>query len=170
MRGRHIHAFTGLTVAVIIVGCSSAPRQPPPSAPHEVVGPARILVRFAGAGGSISRASMEQGLRKDFDAADLDQNGVLQPDEARGVNAARSAEDPSTSRMKDWNANGVIEFNEFALAPRSLFDQLDRDRDGVLTPDELEGPAAGFGGDGEGPSRGGRSGGRHGGSGRPGGG
>lgn len=170
MRKGLFRAFTGLAMTVAVVGCSSPPRRPPPSASHELSGAARMLVRYAGADGSITRADMDQGLHKDFDLADLDHDGVLQPDEARGANAARALEDASASRVIDWNANGVIEFNEFALAPRSVFDQLDRNGDDVLTPDELEGPAAGSGDGGEPPSRGGHSGGHHGGGGHRGGG
>jgi hypothetical protein len=38
----------------------------------------------------------------------------------------------------DWNQDGCIDYTEFSAAPYSLFDQLDLDHDGKLTPKELE--------------------------------
>ena len=46
--------------------------------------------------------------------------------------------DQSTATpIVDWNQDGCIDYTEFSAAPYSLFDQLDRDRDGKLTPKEL---------------------------------
>lgn len=88
--------------------------------------------------GTVTRAEMEAGLRHDFAAADANHDGRLDPDEARAVNQQRLSEDQSTaSPLVDWNQDGFIQFDEFATTDRSLFDQLDRNGDGKLSPDEL---------------------------------
>jgi hypothetical protein len=170
MDNRLMRAGAALVVALTVAGCASEPQRPPPYRAAKLGGPVLLLARFAGQDGNVTRAAMELGLRKAFDAADIDHDGVLQPDEARPLNDERSAEDPSAPRIIDWNGNGVIEFKEYAATPHALFDQLDRDGDDVLTPDELQGSGAGPGdGQGQGPVQGGRGhggghrGGRHGG-------
>ena len=101
-------------------------------------GPLDILRRYAGPDGRLTRQQLEQGLRRDFDAADTNHDGVLEPDEARAVNQQRWQEDQSAiSPLQDWNGDGVIDFNEYASTARALFNDLDRDGNGVLTPDEL---------------------------------
>jgi hypothetical protein len=40
--------------------------------------------------------------------------------------------------VMDWNQDGCIDYTEFSAAPYSLFDQLDLDHDGKLTPKELQ--------------------------------
>ncbi len=89
--------------------------------------------------GTITRAEMEEGLRKEFDAADTNHDGKLDPDEVAAVNAQRWNEDKSTaSTIVDWNQDGFVDFNEFAATARSLFADIDRNGDGQLTPDELK--------------------------------
>jgi len=88
--------------------------------------------------GSLTRAQMEAGLRADFARADTKHLGRLDADEVRAVNQQRIATDQSTaSPLVDWNHDGYVDFDEFAAEARSLFDQLDRNGDGKLTPDEL---------------------------------
>lgn len=101
-------------------------------------GPLDILRKFAGPDGRLTRTELEAGLRQEFEAADTNHNGVLDPDEARAVNRQRWSEDQSAiSPLQDWNADGVIDFNEFAATARALFNELDQDHNGVLTPQEL---------------------------------
>jgi hypothetical protein len=38
----------------------------------------------------------------------------------------------------DFKGDGCIDFKEFAAAPRSLFDQMDIDSDGKVTPKEMQ--------------------------------
>lgn len=101
-------------------------------------GPIDILRKYAGPDGRLTRAQMEAGLRRDFAAADTNHNGVLDPDEMRAVNQQRWKEDQSAvSPLIDWNGDGVIDFNEFAGTARALFNELDRDGNGVLSREEL---------------------------------
>jgi len=146
MDNRVMRACAAFAVALAITGCASQPHRPP-HREAKLSGPALLLAGFADADGNVTRAAMDQGLRKTFDAADLDHDGVLQPDEVRPLNDARAAVDASAPRIIDWNGDGVIDFKEYAAAPHALFDQLDRDGDGVLTPDELQSNGAGPGDD-----------------------
>ena len=98
----------------------------------------QILLRYAGKDGRVTRAQLEAGLRRDFDAADLNHDGVLEQDEVRAVNDQRWKEDQSAvSPLQDWNGDGVVDFDEFAGTARALFVDYDADHNGVLTPDEL---------------------------------
>lgn len=151
MNDKLFRVGAALVVALAVAGCASEPHHPPPRHAASLHGPARLLARFANQDGEVTRAAMDAGLRQAFDAADLDHDGVLQPDEARPLNDARAVDDPAAPRIVDWNGNGVIEFQEYAATPHALFEQLDRNRDDVLTPDELDG--GGGGADGQGPSR-----------------
>ncbi len=164
MRKRFLNAAAVLAVAVAAFGCASSPSH---QRRAEASGPPSILARYVDADGNVSRAAMEKGMRSDFDAADLDHDGVLQPDEVRAVNEARAANYPAAPRVIDWNANSVVEFSEFATGLRTMFDQLDRNGDDVLTPDELASQGAGTGAGGpaggSSPSRGHRGGHRGGG-------
>ena len=88
--------------------------------------------------GSLTRAQMEAGLHKDFDAADKNKTGCLDTDEVRTINEERLAEDQSTaSPLVDFTGKGCIDFETFSNTPRSLFQALDRDNNGVLTSPEL---------------------------------
>ena len=103
--------------------------------------PAAILLAYdANHDGTVTRAEMEAGLRADFAKADYKHLGRLDEEEVRAVNQQRIATDQSTaSPLVDWNHDGYVDFDEFAANARSLFDQLDRNGDGKLTPDELKG-------------------------------
>ncbi len=100
--------------------------------------PAEMLDKYADKNGVVTRAAMEAGLRADFAAADKNHEGCLGQDEVRAINAERWKEDASTaSPLIDFRHTGCIDFDEFAATPRSLFDQLDKNGDGKLTPREL---------------------------------
>ncbi len=153
-------AILGLAAAGLSA-CGRERQEPPGPRVEEWHAPIGILRYFAGPDGGLTRKQLEAGLHRDFDAADTNHDGVLQPDEARAVNQQRWKEDQSAiSPLQDWNGDGVIEFNEFAATARALFNELDRDGNGVLTADELRlkkapdaAPAKGAGGGGEKPHR-----------------
>jgi hypothetical protein len=97
-----------------------------------------MLDRYADKNGTVTRAAMETGLKADFAKADINHDGCLEPSEARTVNEQRWQEDASAaSPLIDFQHNGCIDFDEFAATPRSLFEQLDKNGDGKLTPREL---------------------------------
>lgn len=101
--------------------------------------PTAMLQAYAGPDGSLTRAQLEAGLKRDFDKADLNHDGCLEDNEVRLVNEARWKLDESTaSPLIDFKHNGCVDFDEFAATPRTLFEQLDRDGNGKLTADELK--------------------------------
>jgi len=148
MRGVQVKLLA-IAASVFLVACSSSrhgrhdgPDSPDgPGGKHEEEwhSPVGMLLRYdANHDGSVTRAEMEAGLKADFAAADTNHDGVLEPDEVRAVNEKRWSEDSAaTSPLVDWNHVGVVDFNEFAATARSLFDQLDLDGNGVLSPQEL---------------------------------
>jgi len=131
-------ALIGLA-AVGLAACGGGRKDPPgPPRAEEWHAPVTILRHFAGPDGGLTRKQLEEGLRRDFDAADTNHDGVLQPDEMRAVNQQRWTEDQSAiSPLQDWNGDGVIDFTEFAATARALFNEADRDGNGIITPDEL---------------------------------
>lgn len=124
-------------LALAVCGCAGGPRPQGTSSP-EWHPPSELLQRYADKNGVITRAAIEAGLRADFAAADNNHDGCLDAEEARAVNEARwKVSASTTSPLIDFFRNGCIDFDEFAAEPRSLFEQLDRNGDGRLTPDEL---------------------------------
>ena len=163
-----------IVLSAFLAGCGGGPPRPQDRREEEWHPASGILLRYAGPDGTVTRDGMEAGLRKDFDAADANHDGVLQPDEMRSVNQQRWTEDQSAiSPLVDWNNDGVIDFTEFSATARSLFTQLDRNGDGVLTPEEMRQGRTGPtppGGDQDQQNEGRRGGGGRGGGGPPGGG
>ena len=54
------------------------------------------------------------------------------------INQARIAADQSTATpLQDWNQDGCVDLQEFSAAAYSLFDELDRNGDGKITPQEF---------------------------------
>src|SRR6266404_6129960 len=89
--------------------------------------------------GTVTRAELLAGLRSEFAAHDTHHNGCLDAEQAAEINQARVDADQSTATpVVDWNQDGCIDYTEFSAAPYSLFDQLDADHDGKLTPKELQ--------------------------------
>jgi hypothetical protein len=139
MRGS---ALPVLGLAFVLAACGH--HRPPPDDAAEPRGPdfhapVEILLGYDfNHDGTITRAEMETGLKADFDAADTNHDGRLDEDEVRAVNQKRWSDNASTSSpLVDWNHDGYVDFNEFAATARSLFDEMDRNGDGKLTPDEL---------------------------------
>lgn len=141
-------------------------------------GNAAILLKYdANHDGTVTRDELIKGLRAEFAAHDTHNNGCLDAEQAGQINQDRVDADQSTATpVVDWNQDGCIDYTEFSAAPYSLFDQLDADHDGKLTPKELqragarprnaeppeqgegprdEGPRGGRRGGGEGPPPGG---------------
>jgi hypothetical protein len=123
--------------ALALAGCASGEHRKPPEAPWHPAS-AMLTKYITNTDGSLTRAQMYAGLRADFAAADVKHTGCLDEDETRAINEQRYAADQSTySPLVDFKGKGCIDFDEFAATPLSLFDTLDRDNNGVLTPQEL---------------------------------
>lgn len=134
--GRRVGAAAG-GLALVLACCAGGPRhardQEAPWHP-----PVAMLLAYVGKDGSLTRAQLEAGLRRDFAKADTNHSGCLDENEVRAINEERWKQDASTaSPLIDFKHNGCFDFDEYAATARSLFDQLDRHGDGKLTPDEL---------------------------------
>jgi hypothetical protein len=133
--------------ALALAACSG-PHQPPPwmrsaEKPRDENyhgGNAGMVLKYdANHDGTLTRAELIGGLKAEFAAHDTHHNGCLDADQALAINQERVDADQSVATpVMDWNQDGCIDYTEFSAAPYSLFDQLDLDHDGKLTPKELE--------------------------------
>ncbi|HEX4117889.1 MAG TPA: hypothetical protein VHX99_03735 [Rhizomicrobium sp.] len=133
--------------ALALAACSG-PHQPPPwmrsaEKPRDENyhgGNAGMVLKYdANHDGTLTRAELIGGLKAEFAAHDTHHNGCLDADQALAINQERVDADQSVATpVMDWNQDGCIDYIEFSAAPYSLFDQLDLDHDGKLTPKELE--------------------------------
>jgi Ca2+-binding EF-hand superfamily protein len=97
------------------------------------------LQRFdADTNGSVTRNELESTLTADFKKEDLNADAQLDTVELRALNE-RLRQERNVSPVFDWNADGRLVFNEFATQWRTLFDRADRDRNGIVDADELDG-------------------------------
>ena len=133
--------------ALGLAGCAG--REPPPPWMRSAEKPrdenyhggnAAMLLKYdANHDGTVTRDELINGLKADFAAYDTGHKGCLDPDQAGAINQARVDADQSTATpVMDWNQDGCIDYTEFSAAPYSLFDQLDVNHDGKLTPKELQ--------------------------------
>ena len=101
--------------------------------------PAAALMRFdANHDGTLTRAELIAGLHAEFNSYDVNHTNCLGPDQVRAINQVRVQQDASqASPLVDWNQDGCIDFNEFSGAMLSLFDTLDTNGDGQLSPQEV---------------------------------
>jgi hypothetical protein len=88
--------------------------------------------------GILEYKELVAGMRAEFAAADTHHTGCLDDNQAAAINQQRLNADQSTATpLVDWNHDGCIDYTEFSAAAYSLFDQLDRNNDHKLTPDEM---------------------------------
>lgn len=125
-----------MTFALLLVGCSGSPK-PRPQA-EQWHPPVEMLDKYADKNGVVTHSALEAGLKADFVLVDIHHTGCLDPETVRQINEARWKQGASTSSpLIDFRHDGCIDFDEFAATPRSLFEQLDKDGNGRLTPNEL---------------------------------
>jgi len=134
-----------------LAACSSDPPKPAHWNPNDVPrdenwhSQTSSLLRYdANHDGTLTRVELLAGLHAEFNTYDVKRNNCLGPDQVRDINTLRVQQDGSQATpLVDWNQDNCIDFNEFSGTMLSLFDTLDKNGDGVLTPDELK--AAGIG-------------------------
>lgn len=112
---------------------------PPPRDENYHGGPNAMLLKYdADHDGTLTKEELVAGLRAEFDALDAKHNNCLTPDQVDSINQARIAADQSAATpLQDWNGDGCVDFREYSAAVFSLFDQLDRNGDGKITPQEF---------------------------------
>jgi hypothetical protein len=172
-----IRTLLPLLGLVALTGCSMfgdshKPRWNPNATPRNENwhSPSSSLARYdANHDGTLTRDELKSGLKAEFDAYDVTHKNCLALDQVRAINAIRVQQDASqASPLVDWNQDNCIDLNEYSGAMLSLFDTLDTNGDGQLSPNELNaaGRPAGTGaGGGQGGGRGGGHGHHHGGGG-----
>ena len=132
----------GAPAALLLLGLAGCASHQPKRA-HDVELPKHLptamLIAYGAPDGSLTRAQMEAGLKRDFDKVDTNHNGCLDGNEIRAINQERWNQDASTaSPLIDFKQNGCVDFDEYAATARSLFEQLDRDGTGKLTAQQLK--------------------------------
>jgi hypothetical protein len=142
MRGVHIPVFAaGLLLLGACIGTPRPPHWTPFDKPRseDWHGCKSVILRYdANSDGTITRAELEAGIKQFFWQADTNRDGVLDPAEVAEANHKRILLDGTAAiPLIDWNQDGFVDFHEFASGPRSLFDDLDLNGDGEVTPDEL---------------------------------
>jgi Ca2+-binding EF-hand superfamily protein len=128
-----------LLAALAVSACAPPPR-PGPGAPQEREANRRALMRLdANGDGVIARTEVEEGLRREHAALDVNRDGRYSADEISVENSRRwRAEGAMATPLIDWNQDGTLDFAEFASAPMGLFNIADRDHDGILSAGELQ--------------------------------
>ncbi len=86
----------------------------------------------------LSGPEFENALRTDFLGLDRNNDGTLDRIEVSAENDRRwRLSGSSSTPLIDWNTDGFVDFAEFTSTPHSTFMQIDEDRDGNLSADEL---------------------------------
>lgn len=156
-----------ILAAATLAACTSTPREHhwnPNATPRDENwhSQSSSLLRYdANHDGTLTRAELLAGLHAEFNAYDVNHSNCLGPDQVRAINEMRVQQDASQATpLVDWNQDGCIDFNEFSGNTLSLFDTLDTNQDGQLSPQELNAAAPRTPGQGGQPGSG--SGGHHG--------
>lgn len=99
----------------------------------------RLMLTFdENSDGVVTREELEAGLRRQFAAIDVAHHGYLDTKEAQAENDRRAGVlGASYSPLVDGRRSGMIDFDDFAAVPRSIFERLDRNHDGKLDQNEL---------------------------------
>jgi len=133
-----------LLAAAALAACTSTPGEHhwnPNATPRDENwhSQASSLLRYDGNhDGTLTRAELLAGLHAEFNTYDVNRTNCLGPDQVRAINEMRVQQDASQATpLVDWNQDGCIDFNEFSGNTLSLFDTLDTNSDGQLTPKEL---------------------------------
>lgn len=143
---RAIGPFTAcVAVALIVSACGGGPRFESPNAAMERSIALDLLLKYdSNQDYALSRAELENALRADFVNLDKNNDGTLEPSEVSTENDRRWRLNGSSSTpLIDWNTDGFVDFAEFTATPQSTFTQIDQDRDGNLSAEELSFPGNG---------------------------
>lgn len=87
--------------------------------------------------GKIAVSEIDQKHRDFIARADADKDGFITEAEMEAMRDARKAE-WKAKRFPDANKDGVVDRNEFETAARDRFAELDANKDGRLSEEEME--------------------------------
>lgn len=129
---------------VAVTAACGGPRRPNalPAPPTDLEQNIRLMLSYdANSDGRVTREELDQGLRRQFTVVDRNGDGILDQQEVQAENDRRyGAAGTGFSPLIDWNRDGRVDFAEFATTARSVFEEMDRDRNGVLEGSELRVP------------------------------
>lgn len=128
---------TDKPVSAPIAAAADAPVTGTPAAPQRQPEMMRLSRFDANADGLVQKVEMEEVLKVDFKRDDANGNDALDAGEARALNE-RLRDDPGASPVFDWNADGRLDYAEFAAQWRTLFDRTDRNGDGIVDSEEIK--------------------------------
>ncbi len=137
----------------LLAACGSSKPTEPRWSPYPRIAPrdenyhggsnALLLKYDSNHDGTLTREELVAGLKAEFAGLDTRHTGCLSPDQVDEINQARIAADQSTATpIQDWNQDGCVDYREYSAAAYSLFDQIDRNGDGKITPQEFNPRAA----------------------------
>jgi Ca2+-binding EF-hand superfamily protein len=140
-----VYRIVTLGLLGLLAACgSSGPRwnpfpTPPPRDENYHGGPNAILLKYdTNHDGTVTREELVAGLKAEFAALDTNHTGCLTSDQVIAINQARITADQSTATpLQDWNLDGCVDYREFSATAYSLFDELDKNGDGKVTPEEF---------------------------------
>jgi hypothetical protein len=139
-----------LAVLAVASACGGAQRRPmgPPPPPSDLEQNIRVMLSYDTNGDrKVTRDEVEQALKRQFAVVDRNNDGVLDQQELQAENDRRyGAAGTGFSPLIDWNRDGRLDFTEFSTTTRSLFEEMDKDRNGVLEGSELRVPPVRRGG------------------------
>lgn len=120
-------------------GGATAQRAPETAATigHLATECARLQPLYGAKDSELTRKQMDAALKAAFAKWDVDGNGELGMREIEPVNDELHAENVGASPVTDWNADGHVDFAEFASGWRTMFDLCDSNRNDVVSLREL---------------------------------
>ena len=127
--------FCMLTQACQMFGDDAKPRRTEAQRPNSDC--QRLAPLVVKPDGSLTRAELEAGLKAEFKKWDKDGNGVLSPAEVEPLNDYLRSLNVGAAPVIDWNADGKVDFQEFASGWRTMFDLCDINSDGTVTKVEM---------------------------------
>lgn len=131
--------------ALMASACGGGPRFESPNAAMERGIALDLLLEYdLNQDHALSGVEFESALRADFVNLDRNNDGTLDPAEVSSENDRRWRLNGSASTpLIDWNTDGFVDYAEFTSTPNSTFTQIDQNRDGNLSAEELSLPGNG---------------------------
>jgi len=141
-----VRALVVVTIAApAIVACSylgmggEASREPAPTRPTGMLTTdcARLQPLFGPEDDELSRDGMEAALKVELAKWDKNANGDLNYDEIQPLNDHLRELNVGAAPVRDWNGDGLVNYQEFASGWRTMFELCDRNKSQTVSWREL---------------------------------